>query len=160
MREPNTEKSIFRLIKIAVSQHLLNGRVKGKVAERQRERGEWVCECRPMLTTASVNIHNNNTQRERKRAHRNTYGKRNGDKTMWRPLWLISGFWWDLGWMLILTLDLVTLSDIWTTTIQVRLVYHNASLHKTWCMHKVLQLTKDNLELVAQISKLPRGRCS
>ncbi len=26
--------------------------------------------------------------------------------------------------MLILTLDLVTLSDIWTTTIQVRLVYH------------------------------------
>jgi hypothetical protein len=124
MREPNTEKSIFRLIKIAVSQHLLNGRVKGKVAERQREREEWVCECRPMLTTASVNIHNNNTQRERKRPHRNTYGKRNGNKTMWRPLWLISGFWWDLGWMLILTLDLVTLSDIWTTTIQVRLVYH------------------------------------
>ena len=40
MREPNTEKSIFRLIMIAVSQHLLNGRVKGKVAERQRERGE------------------------------------------------------------------------------------------------------------------------
>ncbi len=40
MREPNTEKSIFRLIKIVVSQHLLNGRVKGKVAERQRERGE------------------------------------------------------------------------------------------------------------------------
>ena len=38
MREPNTEKSIFRLIKIAVSQHLLNGRGKGKVAERQRER--------------------------------------------------------------------------------------------------------------------------
>jgi len=38
MREPNTEKSIFRLIKIAVSQHLLNERVKGKVAERQRER--------------------------------------------------------------------------------------------------------------------------
>ena len=40
MREPNTEKSIFRLIMIVVSQHLLNGRVKGKVAERQRERGE------------------------------------------------------------------------------------------------------------------------
>jgi len=40
MREPNTEKSIFRFIMIAVSQHLLNGRVKGKVAERQRERGE------------------------------------------------------------------------------------------------------------------------
>ena len=39
MREPNTEKSIFRLIKIAVSQHLLNERGKGKVAERQRERG-------------------------------------------------------------------------------------------------------------------------
>ncbi len=39
MREPNTEKSIFRLIKIAVSQHLLNGRGKGKVAERLRERG-------------------------------------------------------------------------------------------------------------------------
>ncbi len=38
MREPNTEKSIFRLIKIAVSQHLLNGRGKGKEAERQRER--------------------------------------------------------------------------------------------------------------------------
>ena len=38
MREPNTEKSIFRLILIVVSQHLLNGRVKGKVAERQRER--------------------------------------------------------------------------------------------------------------------------
>ena len=38
MREPNTEKSIFRLIKIKVSQHLLNERVKGKVAERQRER--------------------------------------------------------------------------------------------------------------------------
>jgi hypothetical protein len=40
MREPNTEKSIFRLIKIAVSQHLLNERGKGKVAERQREREE------------------------------------------------------------------------------------------------------------------------
>ncbi len=40
MREPNTEKSIFRLIMIAVSQHLLNERVKGKVAERQREREE------------------------------------------------------------------------------------------------------------------------
>jgi hypothetical protein len=40
MREPNTEKSIFRLIKIAVSQHLLNGGGKGKVAERQREREE------------------------------------------------------------------------------------------------------------------------
>ncbi len=39
MREPNTEKSIFRLIKIAVSQHLLNERGKGKVAERERERG-------------------------------------------------------------------------------------------------------------------------
>ena len=38
MREPNTEKSIFRLIKIAVSQHLLNERGKGKVAERERER--------------------------------------------------------------------------------------------------------------------------
>ncbi len=38
MREPNTEKSIFRLIKIKVSQHLLNERVKGKVSERQRER--------------------------------------------------------------------------------------------------------------------------
>ena len=38
MREPNTEKSIFRLIKIAVSQHLLSERGKGKVAERQRER--------------------------------------------------------------------------------------------------------------------------
>ncbi len=38
MREPNTEKSIFRLILIKVSQHLLNERVKGKVAERQRER--------------------------------------------------------------------------------------------------------------------------
>ncbi len=38
MREPNTEKSIFRLIKIAVSQHLLNERGKGKVAERQRQR--------------------------------------------------------------------------------------------------------------------------
>ncbi len=38
MREPNTEKSIFRLIKITVSQHLLNERGKGKVAERQRER--------------------------------------------------------------------------------------------------------------------------
>jgi hypothetical protein len=36
MREPNTEKSIFRLIQIAVSQHLLNERGKGKVAERQR----------------------------------------------------------------------------------------------------------------------------
>jgi len=41
---------------------------------------------------------------------------------------------------LIPTMDLVTLSDIWTTTIQVRLVYHNASLHKTLCVHKVLQL--------------------
>jgi hypothetical protein len=40
MREPNTEKSIFRLIMIAVSQHLLNERVKGKEAERQREREE------------------------------------------------------------------------------------------------------------------------
>jgi hypothetical protein len=40
MREPNMEKSIFRLMKIAVSQHLLNERVKGKVAERQREREE------------------------------------------------------------------------------------------------------------------------
>jgi len=40
MREPNTEKSIFRFIMIVGSQHLLNGRVKGKVAERQRERGE------------------------------------------------------------------------------------------------------------------------
>ena len=39
MREPNTEKSIFRLIKMTVSQHLLNERGKGKVAERQRERG-------------------------------------------------------------------------------------------------------------------------
>jgi hypothetical protein len=58
---------------------------------------------------------------------------------MWRRLWLISGFWWDLGRMLIPTIDLVTLSDIWTTTIQVRLVYHNASLHKTLCVHKVLQ---------------------
>ncbi len=38
MREPNTEKSIFRLIMIAVSQHLLSERGKGKVAERQRER--------------------------------------------------------------------------------------------------------------------------
>ena len=61
--------------------------------------------------------------------------------------------------MLIPTIDLVTLSDIWSTTIQDRLVYHNASLHKTLCVHKVLQLTKENLELVAQISKLPRGRC-
>jgi len=32
-----------------------------------------------MLTTASVNIHNN-TLRERERAHRNTYGKQNGIK--------------------------------------------------------------------------------
>jgi hypothetical protein len=39
MRELSTEKSIFRLIKIAVSQHLLSERGKGKVAERQRERG-------------------------------------------------------------------------------------------------------------------------
>ncbi len=39
MRELNTEKSIFRLIMIAVSQHLLSEREKGKVAERQRERG-------------------------------------------------------------------------------------------------------------------------
>ena len=70
MREPNTEKSIFRLIKIAVSQHLLSERGKGKVAERQRERG--VCECRPMLTTASVNIHNN-TPRERGREHIETH---------------------------------------------------------------------------------------
>jgi len=43
MREPNTEKSIFRLIMIAVSQHLLNERVKGKVAERQRERERSEC---------------------------------------------------------------------------------------------------------------------
>ncbi len=40
MREPNTEKSIFRLIMIVVSQHLLNERGKGKVAERQRKREE------------------------------------------------------------------------------------------------------------------------
>jgi hypothetical protein len=33
-----------------------------------------------MLTTASVNIHNNNTRRERKRAHRNTYGHGMGIK--------------------------------------------------------------------------------
>ncbi len=44
--------------------------------------------------------------------------------------------------MLIPTIDLVTLSDIWTTTIQVRLVYHNASLHKTLCVHKVLQISQ------------------
>ena len=72
MREPNTEKTIFRLIKIAVSQHLLSERGKGKVAERQRERERDVCECRPMLTTASVNIHNN-TQRERGREHIETH---------------------------------------------------------------------------------------
>jgi hypothetical protein len=38
MREPNTEKCIFRLIKIVAAQCLINGRRKGKVAERQRER--------------------------------------------------------------------------------------------------------------------------
>ena len=73
------------MIPFAVSQHLLNERGKGKVAERQREREGSVCESRPMPTTASVNIHNN-TLRERERAHRNTYGKQNGDKTMRRPL--------------------------------------------------------------------------
>jgi hypothetical protein len=72
MREPNTEKSIFRLIKIAVSQHLLNERGKGKVAERQREREGLGCECSPMLTTASVNIQNN-TLREREREHIETH---------------------------------------------------------------------------------------
>jgi hypothetical protein len=38
MREPNTEKSIFRLIQIMAAQRLINGRRQGKVAERQRER--------------------------------------------------------------------------------------------------------------------------
>ena len=34
-----------------------------------------------MLTTASVNIHNNTLrERERERAHRNTYGKHNEEK--------------------------------------------------------------------------------
>ncbi len=58
------------MIMIAMSQHLLNERGKGKVAERQRERE--VCECRPMLTTPSVNIHNN-TLRERGREHIETH---------------------------------------------------------------------------------------
>jgi hypothetical protein len=34
----NTEKCIFRLIQIPVTQRLINGRRQGKVAERQRER--------------------------------------------------------------------------------------------------------------------------
>ncbi len=61
------------MLLFAVSQHLLNEREKGKVAERQRERErECVCECRPMLTTASVSIHNN-TLRERGREHIETH---------------------------------------------------------------------------------------
>ncbi len=43
---------------------------------------------------------------------------------MQRPLWLISGIWWDSGRMLVPTIDLITVSDIWSTTIQDRLVYH------------------------------------
>jgi hypothetical protein len=31
--------------------------------------------------------------------------------------------------MLVLTIDLITVSDIWSTTIQDRLVYHNIYLH-------------------------------
>ncbi len=38
MIELNTEKCIFRLLKIMAAQHLINGRRQGKVAERQRER--------------------------------------------------------------------------------------------------------------------------
>jgi hypothetical protein len=34
----NTEKCVFRLIKIMAAQRLINGRRQGKVAERQRER--------------------------------------------------------------------------------------------------------------------------
>ncbi len=43
---------------------------------------------------------------------------------MRRPLWLISGSCWDLWEMLIPTIDLITVSDIWSTTIQDRLLYH------------------------------------
>ncbi len=64
------------MISFAVSQHLLNERGKGKVAERQRERERGVsvrvCECRPVLATASVNIHHN-TLRERGREHIETH---------------------------------------------------------------------------------------
>ncbi len=58
-----------------MSQHLLNGREKGKVAERQRARVS-VC--------ASVGRHRNSVgqhpqttrrEREKERAHRNTYCK-------------------------------------------------------------------------------------
>jgi hypothetical protein len=40
--------------------------------------------------------------------------------------------------MLVPTIDLITVSDIWSTTIQDRLIYHNVSLHKTLGVHKVL----------------------
>ncbi len=51
MREPNTEKSIFRLIKIVAAQRLINGRRKGKVAERQRGR---VCVCLRVLVETKI----------------------------------------------------------------------------------------------------------
>ncbi len=67
------------MIPFAVSQHLLNEREKGKVAERQRER---------VSVGASVGRHRNSVgqhpqqhaERERERAHRNTYGKHNEEK--------------------------------------------------------------------------------
>jgi len=43
---------------------------------------------------------------------------------MRQPLWLISEIWWDSGLMLVPTIDLITVSDIWSTTIQDRLFYH------------------------------------
>ncbi len=61
--------------------------------------------------------------------------------------------------MLVPTIDLITVSDIWSTTIQDRLLYHNVSLHKTLGVHKVLDANKGNLELVSQISRLPLVRC-
>ena len=62
----------------SVSQHLLNGREKGKVAERQRERG---CVCASVgRHRDSVGQHPQTTRR--KRTHGNTYCEHLGRKNV------------------------------------------------------------------------------
>ncbi len=65
-----------------VSQHLLNGREKGKVAERQSER-ESVC-ASVGRHRDSVGQHSQTTRR--KRTHGNAYGEHLWRERMWRPL--------------------------------------------------------------------------
>ncbi len=61
------------MITIAVSQHLLNEREKGKVAERQREtERESVCECR-LTPEQRRSTFTDNTLKEGEREHMETH---------------------------------------------------------------------------------------